>query len=216
MSAQEIEQVIPTLRTDERWATVAPGDDAATARYRHIVAEKRPTSVCGTTALPVTLWRGNRTKPVCPACVARYTAAAEDVAPLADIERTVIQRVRSFGTSDRRTQVTRKPSADQRREQTRQAIRTHLGLNTPTSAVESLFALVETGVLDFRIDSWFIDADGAFEDDYGSFRQDDPATTRKVSRGLFTTAVSDPGPPSPTVALPITDDLDPRDNPLDW
>lgn len=175
--------------------------------------------MCGTTALPATLWRGNRNKPACPTCVARYTADVEDVTPLADIERTVIQRARPAGASDRRTRVTRKPSTDQRRERTREAIRTHLGPDAPAGAVETLIGLVEAGVLGFHVDAWFIDDDGAFEDEYGSFRQDDPATTRKVSRGQFTTAVLDPGPPNPVVAARRDDDLDDgydsRDNPLD-
>jgi hypothetical protein len=62
----------PELRGKDRWASVAKDADRHTAQTRHIVAKGHPTSVCGTTALPVTTWRGNKTKPACPTCVARY------------------------------------------------------------------------------------------------------------------------------------------------
>lgn len=56
--------------SNDRWATVSSREFPATGQYRHIVRRGGVTSACGTTGLPATVWRLNRTKPECPSCVA--------------------------------------------------------------------------------------------------------------------------------------------------
>lgn len=52
-----------------RWASVNKREWPGTGQYRHLVRRGHHTSVCGTTALPASIWRGNTTKPPCPECV---------------------------------------------------------------------------------------------------------------------------------------------------
>jgi hypothetical protein len=52
-----------------RWASVPKREWPATGSYRHLVRRGHHTSLCGTTALPATMWRGNTIKPACPECV---------------------------------------------------------------------------------------------------------------------------------------------------
>lgn len=61
------------LRNGDRWATVSRDDDRVTSFHRHVVREGQPTSACGTTALPASIWRANTRKPRCPKCVERLT-----------------------------------------------------------------------------------------------------------------------------------------------
>jgi len=56
---------------DVRWRTVSRDADLMTARHRHLVRPGADTSLCGTTALPATLWTHLRApRPPCPECVA--------------------------------------------------------------------------------------------------------------------------------------------------
>lgn len=63
---------VPTLTPPDRWASIARRESPSVGEYTHIVAKGHPTSACGTTALPASMWRGNTTKPMCPQCVAAH------------------------------------------------------------------------------------------------------------------------------------------------
>lgn len=61
------------------WGTVNRHQDPATSQARHLVMPAKPTSLCGTTALPASTWRRNTTKPECPGCLAYAQAHALEV-----------------------------------------------------------------------------------------------------------------------------------------
>lgn len=56
----------------DRWASVNSREWPYVGVERHIVARGGVTSVCGNTAIPATLWRGDRRKPMCEKCIERY------------------------------------------------------------------------------------------------------------------------------------------------
>lgn len=54
-----------------QWRTVSKDADLMTSRSRHLVPRGADTSLCGTTALPATLWTRLRApRPACAECVA--------------------------------------------------------------------------------------------------------------------------------------------------
>jgi hypothetical protein len=55
----------------DRWVSCSREMDYLTSLHRHIVKKGKPTSACGATAFPITIWRGNSTKPKCPVCLER-------------------------------------------------------------------------------------------------------------------------------------------------
>lgn len=64
-----------------RWASVSAREWPATGSHTHLVRKGSMDSLCGTTAMPHTLWRGTVRKPKCRECVAR-AQSRPDLAPL--------------------------------------------------------------------------------------------------------------------------------------
>jgi hypothetical protein len=56
------------------WATVPVREWPATGNRRHLVPHGGDTSLCGTTALPLGMWRANTSKPECESCLERQAA----------------------------------------------------------------------------------------------------------------------------------------------
>ena len=51
-----------------RWASCSKDMSWSAAQYRHVVPRGNLTTLCGATASHADIWRGNTTKPECPAC----------------------------------------------------------------------------------------------------------------------------------------------------
>lgn len=52
-----------------RWVSCSREMSESAARYRHLIEPGALTTVCGHTASHPEVWRGNSTKPLCPACL---------------------------------------------------------------------------------------------------------------------------------------------------
>lgn len=171
---------LPALTGTDRWATVSPVESERTSEHRHIVAESNSTSLCGITAIPAVIWRLDRSKPVCPACVAHHENGTTNDARVNG--RVVIQRVRRYGRVE--IEEMRILSQADKAATLRANIRKHV----PTEHAEAVIALVESGALVVRENEVNVDKHGSYEDERGSCtREVDDASKRTVTYLTFHT-----------------------------
>ena len=64
-----------------RWVSCSLELDTMTSRHRHLIRKGKDvyTTVCGTSGMPASVWRGSNVKPECPACVKRWAEKHPDV-----------------------------------------------------------------------------------------------------------------------------------------
>lgn len=60
------------LLPDDRWVACSKAEFGPVGENRHIVRVGGLTTVCGASATHPDIWRGNSTKPRCPACLRLY------------------------------------------------------------------------------------------------------------------------------------------------